>query len=154
MANKLIALTAETTVRDDEITRVWVSNDGDIFAKLRDSAIHNVDRQYGGNPFPSVSAHQSPPYSGGSAGMKQLIDAGNNVYVDPAEVSAVIAELQGRVCIMLRGILRPLLVRCENSASADVLAQAMTGSHQCRDSQPLQRRLKHIYRVFRARYSG
>ncbi|MBQ0955096.1 hypothetical protein [Serratia symbiotica] len=51
MANKLIALTAETTVRADEITRVWVSNDGDVFAKLRDSAIHTVDRQYGETPF-------------------------------------------------------------------------------------------------------
>lgn len=58
--------------------------------------------------------------------MKQLIDAGNGVYVDPAEVSAVMAERQGRTCILLRGISQPLLVRCENGAGADVLAQAMT----------------------------
>ncbi|MGP3280433.1 hypothetical protein ACTVPQ_05680 [Serratia bockelmannii] len=58
--------------------------------------------------------------------MKQLIDAGNGVYVDPAEVSAVMTELQGRVCILLRGISQPLLVRCESGATADALAQAMT----------------------------
>ncbi|USS96497.1 hypothetical protein M5J15_06330 [Serratia symbiotica] len=126
MANKLIALTAETTVRADEITRVWVSNDGDVFAKLRGSAIHTVDCQYGETPFQASARIKAQIPDRGGAGMKQLIDAGNGVYVDPAEVSAVMAELQGRVCILLCGISQPLLVRCEDGASADVLAQAMT----------------------------
>ena len=58
--------------------------------------------------------------------MKQLIDAGKGVYVDPTQVSAVMTELEGRVAILLRGISQPLLVRCESGATADALAQAMT----------------------------
>ncbi|MEN4195450.1 hypothetical protein [Serratia marcescens] len=58
--------------------------------------------------------------------MKQLIDAGNGVYIDPAEVSAILSEIQGRVCIMLRGASQPLFVRCESGDAANVLAQALT----------------------------
>lgn len=51
MANKLIDLTADTTVRADEVTKVWVSNGGDVFVKLREGATHTVDRQCGETPF-------------------------------------------------------------------------------------------------------
>lgn len=51
MANKLIDLTADTTVRADEITKVWVSNNSGVFVKLREGATHTVDRQYGETPF-------------------------------------------------------------------------------------------------------
>nr|WP_241391886.1 hypothetical protein [Serratia proteamaculans]ULG15989.1 hypothetical protein 591p_00138 [Serratia proteamaculans] len=47
MANKLIDLTADTTVRADEVTKVWVSNNGEVLVKLREGATHTVDRQYG-----------------------------------------------------------------------------------------------------------
>lgn len=51
MVNQSIALRDDVAVIAREITKVWVSNGGEVFVKLRDGAVHTVEAAYGETPF-------------------------------------------------------------------------------------------------------
>lgn len=51
MANQFIEIRGDVAVIAADITKVWVSNGGEVFVKLRDGAVHTVDAAYGETPF-------------------------------------------------------------------------------------------------------
>lgn len=51
MANKMISLSNELSVSADEITRVWTTNSGNVYVKLRDGDTVDVARKYGETPW-------------------------------------------------------------------------------------------------------
>ncbi|MGL9772874.1 MAG: hypothetical protein ACR5LG_00170 [Sodalis sp. (in: enterobacteria)] len=51
MANQFVEIRDDVAVIAGEITKVWVSNGGEVFLKLRDGAVHAVDVAYGETPF-------------------------------------------------------------------------------------------------------
>lgn len=51
MANKMISLSNELSVSADEITRIWTTNSGYVYVKLRDGDTVTVARQYGETPW-------------------------------------------------------------------------------------------------------
>lgn len=51
MANQFIEIRGDVAVIAADITKVWVSNGGEVFVKLRDGAVHTVDVAYGETPF-------------------------------------------------------------------------------------------------------
>ncbi|TXE27139.1 hypothetical protein FOT62_22735 [Serratia marcescens] len=51
MANQIIDLAPDMAVRADQITKVWVSNNGDVLIKLREGTTHSVEQQCGETPY-------------------------------------------------------------------------------------------------------
>lgn len=51
MANQFIEIRGDVAVIAADITKVWVSNGGEVFVKLRDGAVHAVDVAYDETPF-------------------------------------------------------------------------------------------------------
>ncbi|MEN3260138.1 hypothetical protein AAH678_15530 [Sodalis endosymbiont of Spalangia cameroni] len=51
MANQFVEIRDDVAVIAADITKVWVSNSGEVFVKLRDGAVHTVDVAYGETPF-------------------------------------------------------------------------------------------------------
>ncbi|MGL9774718.1 MAG: hypothetical protein ACR5LG_14255 [Sodalis sp. (in: enterobacteria)] len=56
MANQFVEIRDDVAVIAGEITKVWVSNGGEVFVKLREVAVHDVDIAYGETPF-QASTH-------------------------------------------------------------------------------------------------
>ncbi|MGL9774517.1 MAG: hypothetical protein ACR5LG_12925 [Sodalis sp. (in: enterobacteria)] len=50
MANQFVEIRDDVAVAAD-INKVWVSNGGEVFVKLRDGVAHTVDVAYGETPF-------------------------------------------------------------------------------------------------------
>lgn len=51
MANQIVDLASNMAVRADQITKVWVSNSGDVLIKLREGTTHSVEPQHGETPY-------------------------------------------------------------------------------------------------------